>query len=58
MTDIEDLRRKADELLRQASATDNMAERSRLIDEAVRCRALAEPELLLTEDEPGRPAGA
>lgn len=66
MTDTEHHRRRADELLRRASKADNMAERSRLIDEAVRCSALADPEpqlefdadLLLQDEEPHRRSSA
>jgi hypothetical protein len=40
----EDSRRATDALLSQAATATNMAERSRLIDQAVRLYAMSEPE--------------
>jgi hypothetical protein len=41
MPDSEEFRRRAEALLREASAATNMAERSKLIDEAVHWHSLA-----------------
>ncbi|MFC3067907.1 hypothetical protein [Phenylobacterium soli] len=42
MGDEEELRRRAETLLRQAASTANMNERGRLIDEAIRLRGAAD----------------